>query len=76
MVRAGVSGYVFKFELCGDENAHGPPAGMEDGDWEEMESVNLRLTGYMIQKNLWQAYVLIVLNNCWSLWMFHAYAVD
>ena len=42
--RAGVSGYVYRFEVCGDGKAHGPPAGTENGcEYGKMECVVLRL---------------------------------
>ena len=42
---AGVSGYVYEFQVSGDQKARGPPEGIKNGEeFGEMENVVLRLT--------------------------------
>ena len=42
---AGVSGYVYEFQVSGDQKAHGPPEGVKNGEeFGKVENVVLRLT--------------------------------
>lgn len=51
--RAGISGYVYDFEVCGERKAKGPPPNFPSGtDYGETEYVVMRLTNNWSLENI------------------------
>jgi hypothetical protein len=53
--RAGMSGYVYDFEIVGSKDAKGPPPGVNTGNFGESENVVLRLS-HALEKNKHQLF--------------------
>ena len=53
--RAGMSGYVYDFEVVGSQDAKGPPSGVNTGKFGESENVVLRLSN-ALEKNKHQLF--------------------